>query len=420
LTVKSRYNLAIIGITGLENRGVEALILSTLAGFHAVSDRFDYTILTGLPIYDRARLPAHIKVVADGSPSFAGKSIAGLRSAMSALIPGAERRVAAMRQAMKDSDLVIVSGGDMYTSDYGWNSLHRNCELVAYAQRLGKPVYFIGQSIGRFSSQRDADEWLRVARASRKVILRESRSRDYVVNELGLPENLTLLAADSAFLLQPPSPEKVDAMFAGMGLDPSRPTVALAPSQGIVRYGRLENEPHDAAWQQLIAYFTDELSSNVLLVPHVHTQHPLSDDREISTRLWLGAHGNPLVRLVPGELGADEYKGLIGRCTLVLAERMHAAIAGLSSGVCTMPVKYSIKAEGIINDCLGQDLLDRCVINLDTFMDPARLKAQIATVWPERKQIAESLQRTLPEIQNRARLNYTTVAEDFLARAEKA
>ncbi len=50
----------------------------------------------------------------------------------------------------------------------------------------------------------------------------------------------------------------------------------------------------------------------------------------------------------------SEYKAIIARADMVVAERMHAAIAAFSSGACALCVGYSVKARGIVDGFLGE------------------------------------------------------------------
>ena len=85
------------------------------------------------------------------------------------------------------------------------------------------------------------------------------------------------------------------------------------------------------------------------LIPHVQETHPGNDDSILATELLreISPAAKRHTRLAAGDFSAAEYKAMIGRCE-VLAERMHAAIAGLSSRVSTVVVGYSVKARGIL------------------------------------------------------------------------
>ena len=83
---------------------------------------------------------------------------------------------------------------------------------------------------------------------------------------------------------------------------------------------------------------------NVLLIPHV--QEIYGDDRSLATSLHRSI-AFPSVAVASEDLSAAEYKRLISGCHMLVAERMHAAIAGLSSSVPTALVAYSLKARAL-------------------------------------------------------------------------
>ena len=55
----------------------------------------------------------------------------------------------------------------------------------------------------------------------------------------------------------------------------------------------------------------------------------------------------PNVKFAPIFRNAREAKTFIGGMDLVLAARMHAAIAAVSSGVACLPMSYSVKFQGL-------------------------------------------------------------------------
>lgn len=102
-------------------------------------------------------------------------------------------------------------------------------------------------------------------------------------------------------------------------------------------------------FNRLIAWILGNTSARVALIPHV--EWPGNQDmvtlRQIqsffpSERVKLFPNGSCLVQ-----------KGIIGRCSFLVAARTHASIAGYSAGVPTLAVGYSVKARGIAKDLFG-------------------------------------------------------------------
>jgi colanic acid/amylovoran biosynthesis protein len=313
---------------------------------------------------------------------------------------------------LREADLVIASGGDMFGSEYGPESLDLNLGVLRLATSLGRPVVFLGHSIGPFRTKDELAAWARVAAQCPLITLREGLSYDYVRANSSLPQTKVAKTADVAFLLRPA--ETGEKLFEALGLDPQRPTVACAISQGISRYAEVDAASHRRAWHACIEHFAVALGLQVLLVPHVQDRYPGNDDAILGTGLLRGVSAGARVRtrLAAGDFSAAEYKALISRCELVIAERMHAAIAGLSSGVATLAVGYSVKARGILLDILGPQMVeDGLLMPVESFAEATSVVKQVERVFGDRHRIAAELLQRLPGVQEAARANFDLLHE---------
>src|SRR4029450_13553914 len=111
---------------------------------------------------------------------------------------------------------------------------------------------------------------------------------------------------------------------------------------------------------------------------------------------------DPRIRAALGELRAADFKGLIGSCSMVVGERMHACIAGLASGACTMAVGYSVKAEGIVGDVLGSDLAPYALVPVQEFIAGRQSIEALDAPWQRRDECADTLRSNLPEVMRMA------------------
>jgi colanic acid/amylovoran biosynthesis protein len=326
-----------------------------------------------------------------------------------ALVPGLHSEVLSLR----GSDLVLVTGGDLFSSDYG--SIQPHLRPLELALDTDVPVAFIAQSIGPFESRREAAAWARVGRRARFVTVREQLSLRYVIDELGLPSNRVLLTADPAFLLPASSSTEVSRILQAAGVSADAPLVTVAPSRAIAKYAKIERLAHMAAWQATISLLIREFGAEVLLIPHSQALAPDFDDRQIVNALSRLA-ADPRVHLADESLSASQFKGLIGRSALVIAERMHAAIAGLSSEVCTVAVGYSFKARGIMSGLFGPSAsAEGVLLSVQDFIRTDRREAALRAAWARREAIVGQLRTLLPAVRMSAASAFDLV-EDLLVR----
>ncbi|THF74696.1 polysaccharide pyruvyl transferase family protein [Cohnella fermenti] len=406
--------IVISGITGFKNRGVDALVTTVVEGIHTVNkSNAPITVLTDTPQYD-TESGKHLKVnfVSDTFRNRKARYIRKLggKPLANALIPLVVPSFRKTVDLVEGADVVIASGGDVFSSDYG--DLGEFLVSLEAAQRAGKKVVFIGHSIGPFKTKEEEEAWTRVANQSELITLRESFSYDYVVNKLKVPSSKVHLTADSAFNLRIPDSNCLSELARLYGIDRDRPTIALSISQGIKKFAKVAHDGHLNAWTKLVRTATERLGLQVVIVSHVQDQWELNDDRLASQEVASQFSGNPLIRVVNGDHTASELKGIIQMADMVVAERMHAAIAGLSSGIATAVIGYSVKAQGILFDLL-QDNVEkyRLLVSVQDFVNKIDAGAWVEQLWNRRCEVGEHLAQSLPQVKNRANQNFELLAK---------
>ena len=117
------------------------------------------------------------------------------------------------------------------------------------------------------------------------------------------------------------------------------------------------------------------------------------------------------------DLSAAEYKQLISGCHLLVAERMHAAIAGISSLVPTALVAYSLKARAFA-DMAYAGLApnpDRMVISTEILSVPEALESRLQDLWHCRQESGAALKLNLPHLEHLAQSNFTHLGQQLRA-----
>jgi colanic acid/amylovoran biosynthesis protein len=399
----NNMKVIITGVTGLRNRGVEALVTTTVDQLLQRHPDLSIDIMTESADYDHLRLPqSNINLFNRIPGTLTQRAINSASRFYKPLAPAYTR--------FKNASIVIATGGDVYTSDYP-RTLSIYMPPLEIALHAGIPIVFLGQSIA-FKTREASERWLRVARHSKLITLREKISFNYVTQELGLSGDLVKHTADSAFLLESLASDKVNQLLKAYGVTENRPVVAISPSQGIAGFTGCNRVQHLKAWHQVVKFILDELDAQVLIIPHVQENNPNNNDRLIATNLHKSLDFDHRVHLAGADHSASEFKGLIGACDMIIAERMHAAIAGLSSTVCTVVVGYSAKAEGIMNDLLGAESVQNgLLIPIQKFLEAESACSTIRTAWERRHEVSLQLQEALPRIKTAAKTNFELVSQ---------
>jgi colanic acid/amylovoran biosynthesis protein len=156
--------------------------------------------------------------------------------------------------------------------------------------------------------------------------------------------------------------------------------------------------------RELIKTLLDESDARILLTPHVHAPAGHYEADLDACQLLLSTFPKRYeqalkvrVGVVTQTLDASELKWLIAQTDWFCGTRMHAAIAGLSSGVPTAALAYSLKTQGVFDTCGMHD----SVVDLRT-CSVAEALERLVYLWRQRENLANSLARNLPEVRLRA------------------
>ncbi len=392
---------------------MEALLASTTAELRKRSPELAISVLRTGGDQDGARLQA-LGVGTVGPASAPSRKPAPYRRLHARVLRRLSRAVdggsrgAGLGSAIEDAAIVIASGGDIFSSHYG--GLAKHLQPLQRALRADVPVAFLAQSIGPFHTPAEARSWSDVARRASLVTVREAVSYEYVVSHLGLPERLVHLTADPAFLLALPEADRLAELRHAYRLGEGQPVVAVCPSQVIARLADVDPERHIETWLALIRSIRDDIGARVLVISHVQGVASHSDDALLAARLLQQLGPDAAISAAAGYT-ASEFKGLISGCSMLITERMHPAIAGLSTGVPTVAVRYSIKADGIMRQVMGPELGEELLVPVEAFLDPSNAIRVSQCAWRRRSEVAGVLSVRIPEVQALAARNFDLIAE---------
>lgn len=404
-------NIVISGITSFRNHGVEALVVSTIGQLRTLLPGATYTVLDREPDFDNSRMAGpDVKFIQDYTirPLYGPK----WRSVLTTTFPKLDRLAHRTANLVRSASCVIASGGDVFCSEYGWRSLLTHLQPLKIAHAAGVPFVIHAQSIGPFNNETDRANFIATAQHAAVISVREMASYKYITEDLKLPAAICHHMADPAFLLGQPDKAAGDALFALHRAVEGKPTVALSTSQAICHWMNSNDDRHIDTWLEVIRWLRQELDANVILIPHVQETAPKNEDRVLATEIQRRLGYDPCVILAGGDFSASEYKAIISRCDFVVAERMHAALAGLSTGVPTLVIGYSIKAEGILTDLLGADTTkEKALISIQDFLNPGAGLARVKAAWAARAELAEKLAATVAGSRDRARQAHALIAK---------
>ena len=417
---RTTRRVVITGVTGFRNRGVEALVKPVVEGLLQEFSDLDIDIVTLSPQYDALRLTEpRVRFFQDHWASTGTWAPSTPPNGKAKFFSRVMRRLLRLinlqpithlqkstQMPFDQPDLLIVTGGDILSGDYGTPSLRHWAEPIRWARANGVRSVILSHSIGRFKTDEEVAIWNQIEDAATEITLREPLSLQYLTTTLKKDPNRYRVTADVAFLLNEDLNLKKRFSSAKQ-----LPRVALSINAGITKFTQVDPSQHFRTWIEMIQMILNNWKAELLLIPHV--QEPYGDDRVLATEIARHFNFDPRITVLAEDLSAEEYKGAISVCEMLVAERMHAAIAGLSTGVPTVAIGYSIKAEGILSSVLEGTSIkpSQLGMQLKEFLNVDTAKEKLESVWKQRDLIRKEISSTISRSQNKANENLELLRE---------
>ena len=253
--------------------------------------------------------------------------------------------------AYLEADLIADFSGDSYRDRPGGVSIAHNVNLLA-ATSAKKPVVLVSQSLGPFKwYSRHLTRF-----ALNKVVLiyiREKRSLA-ILQELKVKSRIAI-APDIAFILQRYNKKELLHICTQEGIskeDRTKNLIGISTSN-LMHYLALKKGSYDYmnSMVELIEYIRRLYDATVILIPHEIKPACMGiDDRLISYQLAERLQNPSWLKVIKFDHDPSEIKTLISSLDVLVAARMHAGIAALSSNVPTIFLSWSHKYVGLLEE----------------------------------------------------------------------
>ncbi len=382
--------IALIGARLSTNLGGPSLALSTKMALNNHFHDADYTLLVPRRNYEADKALAqryNVKIV----PYYVSKwspFLALLRRCTGVLIGSAS--VKTTIKALEKADVIIDIWGIYFADTVGRDTFKGRMEdgfSFIIGKILGKPVVKYTADLGPFNSK-----WNRVfaklylTHFIDLILVRDEASRRCVEN-LGVRKPI-LTVPDTAFLL--PSVESNQSKYYETSLKES-PLIGISVSY------QARNRAHDPkSYLEIMARFADYLikhhGANVVLIPN-ELSDGANDDMKTAEEICAIVADEDCKVLYTNNMLAQEIKGVIGRCEVVVAARYHTIVAALSLGIPTLAIGWHHKYLGMLQLFDQEHRL--CEIETIRFED---LVGKFEDLWSKRAEIRKTIDSRLANI----------------------
>ncbi|MEM1061585.1 MAG: polysaccharide pyruvyl transferase family protein [Planctomycetota bacterium] len=399
---------------------MNALLYATVAG---VREREPDAKITVMGI---GRQPKTLSLVPDGSQSadvlrldasrrfFAPYATSNLTLVQKTGLPltRAARAVAAA-DAMLD-----VSAGDSFTDLYGAYRFDSICYLKELAVRRGLPLVMLPQTYGPFAAEESKRRAAAIVSRAAIVWSRDERSAK-VADELfeigGGDASRHHMGVDVAFALPKLAASGADADSFSAFRDEHELVAGLNVS-GLV-YNQSEKSKRDFGlstdYRPAVAGVLERLLADgrvgVALVPHVVAARGATEsdsDACDAAKAALPAGLRERVHVLPELDDPRIIKWYIAQCDWFCGTRMHATIAGLSTGVPTASLSYSMKTLGVFGTC---GLADE-VFEMQSLPTDEAIERTVGS-WERRAEIGRTLAENFPNVLAKTKQQMDSIVE---------
>ncbi len=248
---------------------------------------------------------------------------------------------------LKNIDVVLSIGGDNYTQDYSFPEYF--IKLNNLIKKAGKTLVIWGASIGPFKEDASLSQVIESLRQVDLITARETLSIKYL-ESIGISRNVKRVA-DPAFLLMPDEKSTeyifhdIDAPILGVNISP----ILAKYSNGLT---------NDDIVRESILFLRKvitDMKFYVFLIPHVTQSTGFNNDYTFMQKIFDGLKNTKMIMSISTKYNAMQMKSIISKCRFFIGARTHSTIAALSTGVPTLSIGYSIKAQGINKDLFGHN-----------------------------------------------------------------
>ncbi|MBR3146488.1 MAG: Coenzyme F420 hydrogenase/dehydrogenase, beta subunit C-terminal domain [Bacilli bacterium] len=384
---KPKKKILIYGVSTYKNRGVEAIVNSTLNQID--TSKYDISIAS----YD---LSYNTKFYKDKVKYIDHYKINNLTEEEKKLeekyynMPFDYHNFELLYQSdvvkeMENADICISAGGD----NYCYPPCSWLYALDEKSHSLGKNTVLWGSSL---FEEIDDLELIENLNNFDVLVIRESLTLNAVKDIVD--EDKIVFAKDPAFSL------KLKRVKLNDWYKKNKEYVILNVSPLTIK-----NEDGYNSIVSLINHILNKTKYSVCLLPHVTTEE--CSDLDILRDLKK-EFKNERVYLEKGKYDCQELKYIISKSKLVVAARTHASIAAYSTCVPTLVIGYSVKSKGIAKDLFGT--YDNYVIDSNELTDESIIE-KFNFIEKNRSKIIKTLQKQMPLIIEEASTIFDKVIE---------
>ena len=314
VTADQRGNILISGYYGFGNAGDDSIAASIIQSIRAEDPQAKITIFCKSP--------------KQSAKKYGARAIARFN-------------IPAILREMQGAKLLISGGGNLLQNTTSSRSLFYYTTIIRLAKACGLKVFVYANGVGPVFGEKYEQSVLKTLALADKITFREPQSIDYVA-ALGFDRKKITLSADPALTLESATAERIDYILREVIGD--RFFAVSLRSFSSLRSEEVEGMDEET-FAALFAKEIDRICTSTGATP-LYLIMQSSRDREICERVNALAEHKGYI--LPA-LTAPEILGVLSRCSLVIAMRLHLLIYGAAAGKPLLGVSYDKKVDSMLS-----------------------------------------------------------------------
>ena len=292
-----------------------------------------------------------------------------------------------------------------------FNFLSSYSLLLPLAKRKGKLLGCYNVSTGPVTTPMGARMLKDVAQLMDFITVRDAGSKA-VLEDVGVDTSNVLITADAALNTESAPPERVDAIFQSLGLDPAEPILGININAYRDTWASMDREPMQhahfmAVYAEAITRALRETGANALFISTQHLDEKITQELIARVR-----PAKKAVFVSNRHYSHTEIKGVLSRVSLLVAMRLHCLILGSSALAPIVSLNYLPKVRHYVDSLgLGAYCMDFEDFHADGFL------SYILRGWEDRSQLKSQLAARIPALQAEADKSAQLIAEMRRGRA---
>jgi polysaccharide pyruvyl transferase WcaK-like protein len=388
--------ILLIGARLSGNLGGPSVLCSTIEVLNRFIPEAEFTLLSPAPISDYKLSKTYgIKIAPCKAPDLYSTPILILGAILNKysldIFPLLKNSKASKIWAeYKSTDVIIDIRGIIFADSLGGGFISRLIEGIhlLIGKHLNKPVIKYTADMGPFRRKWNRSFAKFYLNKIDLILARGKITKKYLI-ELGITTPIHV-CPDTAFLLKSSSNQKINGVLSKEKLK-NKVIVGMSVSNTVARKERDKNQ-YSITMAQTADYLIKNLNAFVILIPNDIFPNT-HDDVYVAKKIYKRIDEKEEVMLITEEYPANELKGIIGECDLLIGARYHSIVATLSMCIPTIAIAWHHKYHQVMG-LVGQE---KYVCDIET-LSFSELQAMIDSLWKNRKKIRTEIASYIPFI----------------------